>query len=156
MGVYGNSGAPRTCRMCHCKTGAADSTQRPRPSQIIIVALVRCVQAEELQYFEALMLLSEQLGLSSCAREFATAGLHALDRAFSDSSNHSQSDINMAATAEDAAEGSTDAQLEGGRSERRAKREGRLWSNLFAYSLQDGNYEVWAAADIDSRLSAHM
>ncbi|KAK9796306.1 hypothetical protein WJX73_000064 [Symbiochloris irregularis] len=101
-------------------------------------------EAEELQYFEALMLLCEQLGLPSCAREFATAALHAVDRAFPEGQQPDEHDINMASPSGDGGEDDLvdDAAM---RPEpaaaKRMLRRGRLWGNLFAYALEDGRYE---------------
>lgn len=94
------------------------------------------------------MLLSERLGLPACARELATAGLHALERAFPDQGP--DQDISMSAGEEDdqGQEDDTDVSMDGEGTSRagdqRAKRAGRLWGNLFAYALEDAKYEVSA------------
>ena len=88
-----------------------------------------CVsQAEELQYFEALMLLCEQFGLPSCAREFATAALHAVDRAFPEGQEADEPDISMATASGDEDDMADDAVMRPeSAATKRMQRRGRLW-----------------------------
>lgn len=76
-------------------------------------------QAERLQYYEALMLVCERLGCPEGAARFAQAAVRQVDVAYSPGGGQT--------TATDA---------------NRAAREGRLWANLFVYSLDAGRYEV--------------
>ncbi len=72
-------------------------------------------QGQQLQYFEALMLVCERLGCPEGAAQFAQAAVHQVDAAYSsDSSNEAA----------------------------RHAREGRLWTNLFVYYLEAGRMEV--------------
>ena len=88
-----------------------------------------------------LMLLSEGLNLPSCAREFANAGLHALERAFPDSVD--PADLTMGAGNDGEDDDIPDAQ-EAGAARKQAVIGGQLWGNLFTYALADGKYEVGA------------
>ena len=103
------------------------------------------------------MLLSERLGLPACAREFATAGLHTLDRAFPEGQGPPP-DIGMTAAdgSEDEEEGEdgaaaptedADISTGGDHGRQRASREGQLWDNMFAYALDDGKFEVGVRVD---------
>ena len=74
-----------------------------------------CLQAEQLQYYEAMMLVCERLGCPEGAAQFAQAAMHQVDVAYS---------------GKGAGEGPRQA------------REGRLWSNLFVYYLDAGRMEV--------------
>ncbi|BDA47676.1 probable nuclear pore complex protein Nup160 at C-terminar half [Coccomyxa sp. Obi] len=81
-------------------------------------------EAERLQYYETLMLACERLGCPEGAARFAQAAVRQVDVAF-------PADGRMAGAPDGAA---------------RATREGRLWSNLFVYSLDVGQYEAAYAA----------
>ena len=95
------------------------------------------------------MQLCECLGLPACAREFATAALHSVDRAFPDGQRPSEHDITMGSATSD--DDGDDVIIEAddiGHAEtlasKRQKRKGRLWGNLFAYALEDCKFEVRA------------
>ena len=73
------------------------------------------MQGQQLQYFEALMLVCERLGCPEGAAQFAQAAVHQVDAAYS-------------------GEGADEAA--------RQARESRLWTNLFVYYLEAGRMEV--------------
>ena len=74
------------------------------------------VQAEQLQCFEVLMQLCDQLGCLEGAARFAQAAAH------------------QAQLLRSGHQGSEQGEL--------LAREGRIWDNLFEYALQAGSYQV--------------
>ncbi|EIE23821.1 hypothetical protein COCSUDRAFT_83696 [Coccomyxa subellipsoidea C-169] len=81
-------------------------------------------EAERLQYYEVLMLVCERLGCPEGAARFAQAAVRQVDVAHPAAGN-AVTDSSASA---------------------RAVREGRLWSNLFVYSLDAGRFEAAYAA----------
>lgn len=73
------------------------------------------MQAERLEYFELLMQACEKRGLNKAAAQFAHAAVAELLTAF--------------------------PQNEGGAAER-DHRAGRIWTNLFAFALDEDDFEV--------------
>ncbi len=73
------------------------------------------MQGQQLEYFEALMLVCERLGCPEGAAQFAQAAVH---------------EVNAAYSGKDTGETARQA------------REGRLWTNLFVYYLEAGRMEV--------------
>ena len=86
------------------------------------------MQGQQLQYFEALMLVCERLGCPEGAAQFAQAAVHQVDAAYLG---------------------------EGGDEAARQAREGRLWTNLFVYYLEAGRMEVRPITQTPSILAAH-
>lgn len=74
-----------------------------------------CFQASELQYCEAMMGQLERAGAPAAAAAFASAAVQHVDAALV-ANNAPPDEV--------------------------ARREGRLWANLFEYALQGGAFEV--------------
>lgn len=97
--------------------------------EMLLSPVRHATQAERLQYYETLMLACERLGCPEGAARFAQAAVRQIDVAFP-----------------------ADGRAAGGAPgpDARATREGRLWSNLFVYSLDVSQYEVRAQRNLET------
>lgn len=86
------------------------------------------LQAEELQYFEALMLQCEQWGQPQAAAQFAQAALHEVEKVYADQNAPLEEDRRALWVVQ------------------RHRREDRLCANLFVYALDAGHYAASPSA----------